>query len=220
MIELRAIEKRFTIGGGTLEVIRGIDLSIGKGEFVAIMGKSGSGKSTLLNIIGCLDLPSAGRYMLSGDDVPSLDDRALADIRNRRIGFIFQSFNLIARNTALRNVEKPLLYQGVRAGERSRLAAEMLERVGLAERAEHLPSQLSGGQQQRVAIARALVTRPDILIADEPTGNLDSATGQEIMGLLRNLSREGKTVVMVTHDAGLCAFADRVINLADGRISA
>ncbi len=220
MIELQAIEKRFTVGGGTLDVIRGIDLRIGKGEFVAIMGKSGSGKSTLLNIIGCLDTPSAGRYTLSGSDVSALDDRALADIRNQRIGFIFQSFNLIARNTALRNVEKPLLYQGVEADERRRRAAEMLERVGLAERAGHLPSQLSGGQQQRVAIARALVARPDILIADEPTGNLDSATGQDIMGLLRNLSREGKTVVMVTHDPGSGAFADRVINLADGRVSA
>jgi putative ABC transport system ATP-binding protein len=220
MIELRAIEKRFTVGGGILDVIRGIDLTIGKGEFVAIMGKSGSGKSTLLNIIGCLDTPSAGRYMLSGSDVSALSDRALADIRNRRIGFIFQSFNLIARNTALRNVEKPLLYQGMEAAERRRRAAEMLERVGLAERAGHLPSQLSGGQQQRVAIARALVARPDILIADEPTGNLDSMTGQDIMGLLRNLSREGKTVVMVTHDPGSGAFADRVINLADGRVSA
>ncbi|WP_426103516.1 ABC transporter ATP-binding protein [Massilia sp. TSP1-1-2] len=220
MIELAGIEKHFVIGGGTLGVIRGIDLFIGKGEFVAIMGPSGSGKSTLLNIIGCLDTASAGSYRLSGDDVSAMDDRELAAIRNRRIGFIFQSFNLIARNSALKNIEKPLIYQGAGAAERSARAASMLERVGLSNRASHLPSQLSGGQQQRVAIARALVTNPDILIADEPTGNLDSATGRDIMGLLREVSGEGRTVVMVTHDPALAAHADRTIHLADGKVAA
>ncbi len=218
MIELQQIEKNFFVGGGILEVIRGIDLFIGKGEFVAIMGKSGSGKSTLLNIIGCLDSVSSGKYCLSGEDVAVMTDRSLAQIRNRRIGFIFQSFNLIARNTALKNVEKPLIYQGIKASARNERALAMLERVGLSDRAEHLPSQLSGGQQQRVAIARALVTNPDIIIADEPTGNLDSSTGKEIMGLLRAVSREGRTVVMVTHDASLSSYADRIVELADGRV--
>ena len=220
MIELQGIEKSFSVNGGAVNVIRGLDLRIDKGEFVAIMGRSGSGKSTLLNLIGCLDTPSAGQYRLSGQDVALLGDRDLAAIRSTRIGFIFQSFNLIARNTALKNVEKPLLYQGVGKRQRSARAAAMLERVGLADRVGHYPAQLSGGQQQRVAIARALIANPDLLIADEPTGNLDSSTGIEIMQLLRTLSAEGKTVVMVTHDLGLSSYASRIVDLADGRVRA
>jgi putative ABC transport system ATP-binding protein len=220
MIDMHGIEKHFVVGGSVLPVIRGIDLAIARGEFVAIMGKSGSGKSTLLNLLGCLDTPSAGQYLLSGADVATMSDRALADIRNRRIGFIFQSFNLIARNTALTNVEKPLLYQGVGRRERTRRASEMMAKVGLSDRHDHLPSQLSGGQQQRVAIARALVADPDILIADEPTGNLDSATGRGILDLLQSLCREGKTLVMVTHDDAIARYADRVVELADGKVAA
>lgn len=220
MIELAAIHKSFYVNGNTVEVIRGLDLRIEAGEFVAIMGRSGSGKSTLLNLIGCLDTPTAGEYRLAGRDVSILPDRALADIRSRHIGFIFQSFNLIARNTALKNVEKPLLYQDAPTHLRTSRAVAMLERVGLAERMLHYPAQLSGGQQQRVAIARALVSNPGILIADEPTGNLDSSTGKDIMELLRRLSDEGRTVVMVTHDSAVSSYASRIIELADGRIAA
>lgn len=218
MIELIKIKKHFTTGGGQLDVIRGIDLVIEKGEFVSIMGKSGSGKSTLLNIIGCLDTPSDGVYRLFGRDVSSVADRELSEIRNRHIGFIFQGFNLIARNTARKNIEKPLVYQGMSGKTRALKAVEMLEKVGLSNRSDHLPSQLSGGQQQRVAIARALITNPTLLIADEPTGNLDSSTGREIMNLLRQICDEGRTVVMVTHDATLANFSDRVVELSDGRV--
>jgi putative ABC transport system ATP-binding protein len=220
MIELRALEKSFEVKGNRVDVIRGLDLRIARGEFVMITGRSGSGKSTLLNIVGCLDTPSSGQYLLFGRDVSALDDRALAGLRSTRIGFIFQSFNLIARNTALKNVEKPLIYLGLGKRERSARAAELLRRVGLGERLDHYPSQLSGGQQQRVAIARALVGDPDILIADEPTGNLDSTTGGEIMAMLRSLCDEGRTVVMVTHDHSLTAYASRIVNLADGRMCA
>lgn len=218
MIELREIQKHFTLGGGKLEVIRGIDLSIKAGEFVTIMGKSGSGKSTLLNIIACLDRPSAGQYKLFGKEVSCLSDTALSQLRNRHIGFVFQSFNLIARNTALKNVEKPLVYQGLNASERRRKALDMLEKVGLSERSGHSPSQLSGGQQQRVAVARALVTNPGLLIADEPTGNLDSTTSREVMDLLQSICKEGTTVVMVTHDPSLAKYSDRVVELCDGKV--
>ncbi len=220
MIELVGICKTFTMGSSQVRAVRGIDLTIERGEFVSIMGASGSGKSTLLNIIGCLDAPSSGVYRLGGEDVAGLADHQLAMIRNRRIGFVFQSFNLIARNTAQKNVEKPLIYRGIGAARRKQLAGEMLRKLGLYDRRDHFPSQLSGGQQQRVAIARALVTDPDLLIADEPTGNLDSAMGQEIMQLLRGVSDEGRTVVMVTHDRALAACASRHIALADGRVVA
>lgn len=220
MIDLKGICKTFNVGSSQVQAVRDIDLTIERGEFVSIMGASGSGKSTLLNIIGCLDSPSSGVYRLAGDDVASLVDHQLAAIRNCKIGFIFQSFNLIARNTAQKNVEKPLIYRGISAVRRKELASEMLHRVGLYDRRDHFPSQLSGGQQQRVAIARALVTDPDLLIADEPTGNLDSVTGQEIMQLLTGLSNEGRTVVMVTHDRALAACASRNIELADGKVVA
>lgn len=218
MIEFIGIQKHFLLNGSRLDVIHDIDLVIKQGEFVLIMGKSGSGKSTLLNLIGCLDTPSSGHYRLFDQDVASLDDRRLSAIRNQQIGFIFQSFNLIARNSARKNVEKPLVYQGMSAKLRRQRADAMLAKVGLTERADHLPSQLSGGQQQRVAVARALVTNPNLLIADEPTGNLDSNTSREVMALLRQISDEGKTVVMVTHDPSLATYADRVIELADGRV--
>lgn len=218
MIELVGIKKHFFVAKMRLDVIRAIDLRIEEGEFVSIMGKSGSGKSTLLNIIGCLDSPSEGKYRLFGKDVSSLADRELSEIRNKHIGFIFQSFNLIMRNTAKKNIEKPLIYQGVCAKERIAKANEMLQRVGLADRAGHLPSQLSGGQQQRVAIARALITGPKLIIADEPTGNLDSRTGKGIMGLLRQICDEGKTILMVTHDPALASLSDRVVELSDGQI--
>lgn len=218
MIELINIKKHFMLGGTRLDIIHGIDLEIKQGEFVLVMGKSGSGKSTLLNLIGCLDKPSSGVYRLSGQDVSSFEDRRLSEIRNQQIGFIFQSFNLIARNSARKNIEKPLLYQGVSAKKRMQRADAMLTKVGLEDRADHLPSQLSGGQQQRVAVARALVTNPNLIIADEPTGNLDSNTSHDVMSLLRQICDEGKTVVMVTHDPSLAKYSDRVIELTDGSV--
>lgn len=218
MIQLSKIEKSFVVGGQPLKVIRGIDLALYAGEFVSIMGRSGSGKSTLLNIIGCLDVPTSGTYLLAGQDVSKLGDAALARIRNEHIGFIFQNFNLISRNTALKNVEKPLIYRDMKAALRKSKAAEMLEKVGLSDRMEHYPSQLSGGQQQRVAIARALVTDPRLIIADEPTGSLDSVNSKEIMLLLRRFNDEGRTVVLVTHDKSLSEYADRVIELVDGQV--
>lgn len=218
MIQLSKIEKSFVVGGQPLKVIRGIDLALYAGEFVSIMGRSGSGKSTLLNIIGCLDVPTSGTYLLAGQDVSQLGDAALARIRNEHIGFIFQNFNLISRNTALKNVEKPLIYRDMKAALRKSKAAEMLEKVGLSDRMEHYPSQLSGGQQQRVAIARALVTDPRLIIADEPTGSLDSVNSKEIMLLLRRFNDEGRTVVLVTHDKSLSEYADRVIELVDGQV--
>ncbi len=217
LITLREVTKVYRIGDIEVHALRGIALRIDEGEFVAIMGASGSGKSTLMNLIGCLDQPSTGTYVLDEIDVADLDDDQLALIRNRRIGFVFQSFNLIPRSTALHNVEMPLVYAGdtQRREERALLALDM---VGLADRANHQPSELSGGQQQRVAIARALITEPAILLADEPTGNLDSESSLEIMRLLSRLNGEGRTIVVITHEGDVAAFAGRVVRLRDGHI--
>ena len=201
-----------------LHALRGVSLSVEQGEFTAIMGASGSGKSTLMNLLGCLDRPTRGRYLLDGQDVSALSPDALAAIRNRTIGFVFQSFNLLARTSALENVELPLVYAGLSAAERHRRASETLAQVGLSGRAGHHPSQLSGGQQQRVAIARALVNRPRVLLADEPTGNLDSRTSEEVMALLQDLGASGITVVLVTHEPDIAEHASRVIVMRDGRV--
>jgi putative ABC transport system ATP-binding protein len=218
MICLRDVYKSYRIGEVHLPVLNGITLDIETGSFVAIMGPSGSGKSTLLNIIGCLDAIDAGSYFLNGISVAGATERALAQIRNDRIGFVFQLYNLIPRIDAERNVALPLLYARVPRNDRKRLAREALNRVGLLDRATHSPAKLSGGQQQRVAIARALVNRPDILIADEPTGSLDSTSGKEIMGIFSRLHGEGKTIVMVTHEEDIAAFAHRIIRIRDGRV--
>ena len=219
MIRLRGICKVYRNGPIAYEALRGIDLDVGRGEFVAIMGPSGSGKTTLLNIIGCLDVPTAGEYLLDGRPVRGMDMDELATLRNRRIGFVFQAFHLLPYATAWENVELPLIIRGVRRRERKRRVGAILERMGLLEFAHHRPSELSGGQQQRVAIARALVTHPAILLADEPTGNLDSNTGREIMQILTELWREGKTLIVVTHDAEIAARAERIVHLRDGRIA-
>ena len=220
MIRLAGISKVYHMGAEvTVTALAGIDLEIGAHEFVAVMGPSGSGKSTLMNIIGCLDRPSGGRYTLADTDVARMTDRELAQVRNANIGFIFQTFNLLPRMTALRNVELPLIYAGAARRERRERAAAALARVGLADRVRHRPNQLSGGQRQRVAIARALVNDPSIVFADEPTGNLDSATGREIIQLLADLHGSGATIILVTHEAEVAACAGRVIHLRDGRIT-
>lgn len=217
MIELENVTKTYRMGHVEVQALRGIDLKVDAGEFVAIMGASGSGKSTLMNIIGCLDVPTSGRYLLEHTDVAKLDDDSLAAIRNRKIGFVFQSFNLIPRTTALHNVEMPLIYAG--AADRRQRSLAALTAVGMADRASHQPTELSGGQQQRAAIARALVTNPAILLADEPTGNLDTASSVEIMKLLGQLNRDqGRTIVLITHEPDIAGFADRVVELRDGLV--
>lgn len=218
MIKIESLHKSYFRGDIPLPIIQGVDLNIEKGEFVAIMGASGSGKSTLLNIIGCLDKADTGTYHLAGTAAHEADDDGLARLRSSLIGFIFQSFNLLSRRDALANVMLPLVYQGTPTSKRKTLALAALERVGLADRSAHLPNQLSGGQQQRVAIARALVNKPRLLIADEPTGALDSTTGQQVMDLFKELHAEGHTIVMVTHDAYLAETADRIVHMRDGRI--
>jgi putative ABC transport system ATP-binding protein len=218
IIDLEAITKTYRMGEVDVRALRGVSLDIGEGEFVAIMGASGSGKSTLMNVIGCLDHPTTGSYRLAGEEVASLDRDALASVRNRTLGFVFQSFNLLQRTSALENVELPLIYSGIPAKERHARAHEALRRVGLGDRGHHHPNQLSGGQQQRVAIARAIVTRPHILLADEPTGALDSTTSVEVMALLQELGREGLTVVLVTHEHDVAEFASRLVVLRDGLV--
>ncbi|MCL4820609.1 MAG: ABC transporter ATP-binding protein [Vicinamibacteria bacterium] len=218
MIELRDVRKVYSTGRLEVQALRGIDLGVGRNEYVAIVGPSGSGKSTLMNILGCLDTPSSGSYTLSGEAVAGLDRNRLAEIRNRHIGFVFQSFNLLPYATALENVELPLLFAGVSAKERRERAAAMLDRVELGDRMEHKPTELSGGQMQRVAIARALVNRPTILLADEPTGNLDSASGKAIVSLFEELHDSGQTIVLITHDSGIAKLASRVVRVQDGQI--
>ena len=218
MITLKDINKIYQTGDVPLHVLKSVDLVINPGEYLAIMGPSGSGKTTLMNLVGCLDRPTSGEYWLDGVHVGGLSDNGLADIRNRRIGFVFQSFNLLSRTNALTNVELPMLYSGVSTRERRARALKALEQVGLSDRIHHVPSQLSGGQQQRVAIARALVNDPTLILADEPTGNLDSKSGQDIMAILRELNTRGKTVVLVTHDDKVAGQAKRVVRMRDGVI--
>ncbi|TKD12754.1 ABC transporter ATP-binding protein [Polyangium fumosum] len=218
LIQIESITKVYWMGQIEVHALRNVSLEIGKGEMVAIMGASGSGKSTMLNVIGTLDRPTEGRYRLDGEDVGALDEVELAHLRNRKIGFVFQSFNLLPRDNALQNVELPMIYSGIRPSERRERARRALVRVGLAERIDHLPNQLSGGQQQRVAIARAIVNEPLLLLADEPTGALDSATTVQVMGLFRELHAQGMTVVVVTHDEAIAAYADRVITFKDGTL--
>ena len=219
LIHTRGLEKHYDLGAETVRALRGVDLEIHRNEYVAIMGPSGSGKSTFMNLIGCLDTPTAGEYVLNGHPVAGMDEDELARVRNREIGFVFQTFNLLPRSTALENVELPLVYGGSGKRERRERATEALHHVGLGDRMDHRPNQLSGGQRQRVAIARALVTRPSIILADEPTGNLDSQTSEEIMGLFARLHGEGQTIIMVTHEPDIAAHAERVVTLRDGTVA-
>jgi putative ABC transport system ATP-binding protein len=219
VISLEGVRKTYATGVISVEALRGIDIEIGSGEYVAIVGPSGSGKSTLMHILGCLDIPSEGTYELAGRDVSDLEEVELASIRNREIGFVFQQFNLLADLTALRNVALPLVYAGVPAGEREERARRALDRVGLADRAQHRPGELSGGQQQRVAVARALVTEPSMILADEPTGNLDSVSSEDVLGLFRELHESGRTIVLITHDHEVAEAADRIITIRDGLVT-
>jgi len=218
-IKTHNLQRRYKMGGEVIHALRGVDLTIGRGEYVAIMGPSGSGKSTLMNMIGCLDSPDDGEYWLNGKLVSSMKDRELAKVRNKEVGFVFQTFNLLPRANALHNVEMPLIYAGLRRKERLERARHALERVGLKERMNHRPSEMSGGQRQRVAVARALVTEPSILLADEPTGNLDSTTSREIMALFHELHRTGHTILLVTHEPDIARYARRVIHFRDGMIA-
>ena len=219
LIRLDSICRRYEMGGETVHALRGVSISIKRGEYVAIMGPSGSGKSTLMNIIGCLDTPSSGTYELNGHTVADMDDNDLADIRNREIGFVFQTFNLLSRSTALRNVELPLIYAGIDIDERREIALAALADVGLADRVEHRPNEMSGGQRQRVAVARALVNKPSLLLADEPTGNLDSKTGEEILALFKALHAKGNTLIVVTHEEEVARHARRIIRIRDGLVA-
>ena len=218
IIEIANLVKRYEMGDEEVFALQGVTLTIGRNEYVALMGPSGSGKSTLMNMLGCLDTPTSGSYLFTGANVSDMDDDDLAEIRNREIGFVFQTFNLLPRATALQNVELPLVYAGMAKDQRMQRATEALKRVGLADRMDHKPNELSGGQRQRVAIARALVTSPSIILADEPTGNLDSKTGQDIMRLFGELWRGGNTVILVTHEEDIARHARRIIRLRDGRI--
>jgi len=219
VIELKDIVKTYEMGGvEEVHALQSINVSIAKNEYVAIMGPSGSGKSTLMNIIGCLDTPTSGLYQFNGVNVSEMDDNDLAKVRNKEIGFVFQTFNLLPRSDALHNVELPLIYGGVGAADRKRRAMETLQHVGLGDRVHHKPNELSGGQRQRVAVARALVTRPSIILADEPTGNLDSKTGEEIMALFQELHDQGNTIILVTHEADIAEHAHRVVRLRDGKV--
>ena len=218
LIKVEDIKRNFILGNETISVLKGINLEIFKGEYVALMGPSGSGKSTLMNLLGCLDTPTSGNYTLNGKDVSQLKDDDLAEIRNKEIGFVFQSFNLLSRTTALENVALPMMYAGVSKLERNQKATRALEQVNLSDRMQHLPNQLSGGQRQRVAIARALVNNPAIILADEPTGNLDSKTSEEIMNLFEEIHIKGNTIIIVTHEEEIAAYAKRIIRLKDGII--
>ena len=219
ILRMENISKSYSMGDEDIEVLHGVDLRVKKGEFLSILGPSGSGKSTLMNIIGCLDVPSSGKYTLAGNDTGKLDETELSKVRNREIGFIFQSFQLLPRMTALQNVELPLIYSRIPLSERKRRAKAVLIKVGLGDKLTSLPNQLSGGQQQRVAIARALVTEPSILLADEPTGALDQKTGTQVMELFEELNSEGSTIVMITHDVHIARHAKRVVNILDGYLS-
>ena len=218
IIEIKGITRDFPLGNEVIKVLKGIDLVINKGEYVALMGPSGSGKSTLMNLLGCLDTPTAGTYILNNKNVSMMQDDELAEIRNKEIGFVFQTFNLMPRTTALDNVALPMIYAGYSKVARDQRATEVLKQVGLGDRMDHKPNQLSGGQRQRVAVARALVNKPSIILADEPTGNLDSKTSEEIMGLFNDIHALGNTVILVTHEEDIAAFAHRIIRLKDGLI--